>query len=261
MDHLDLGSRHLAAHVDDRVLHVRLARPEKRNATTQDMYRGLKRAAIIADGDVEIDALCLTGTGEWFGSGGDMSGESDDPEGLATELDPTEHFPFRHLEACRALVVAAVNGACHAGGLNLVLCSDVSIASERATFRAPELLRGVPDPWMAARLADHVGLAAARYLMFTAATIDADRALAMGLVGEVVPHDRFDEHVAWVLGQIRLTGPQARAAVKHDIARRLASPDVSLFRRAIRSPEMVEGMAAFLERRRPEWPRGRATRT
>jgi enoyl-CoA hydratase/carnithine racemase len=255
MNDVDLGTRYLKAHIADGVLHVRIDRPAKRNAFTQDMYRGLKRAAILADGERDLDALCLTGTGEWFGVGGDMSGEAEDPDGLAQELDPTDHFPFRHFERCRKLVVCAVNGLCYAGGLDLVLYSDVSVASEHARFRIPELFRGAPDPWIAARLAATVGLARARYLYFTGAVLDARQAEAMGLVGKVVPHDELDSHVAWVLEQIRLTGPKARSAVKDEINRRLPRPDVNLFRRSILSPEMVEGMKAFLEKRRPDWPR------
>lgn len=255
MTTVDLQSKFLDAHVADGVLHVRINRPEKRNSTTQDMYRGLKRAAILADGDAEIDAVSLTGTGEWFGSGGDMSGEMENPEALAAELDHTDHFPFRHFEQCRKIIVVGINGLCHAGGLNLVLFSDVSIASDRAQFRVPELLRGAPDPWMAARLAAFVGVAVAKYLLFTAATISAEEAARLGLVGKVVPHAQLAEHVAWALEQIRLTGPQARAMVKADMNRRLPPPDVAMFRRAILSPEMSEGLSAFLEKRPPRWPR------
>ncbi len=205
----DLGSRHLVTHVDDRVLHVRIDRVEKRNAFTQDMYRGLKRAAIWADRQPELDAVCLTGTGEWFGAGGDLAGQAEDPEGLAAEWDGTDHFPFRHIERCRKLWVAKINGACHAGGLDLALHCDVTVASDRARFRVPELLRGLPDPFMSARLVDVVGLSRARYLFFTAAELDAAAAGAMGLVGEVVPHDELDARTEWVLEQIRSTGPVA----------------------------------------------------
>lgn len=256
MSAIDLGSPLLDAHTADRVLHVRLNHPAKRNAITQDMYRGLKRAAILADGDPELDALCITGTGDTFAVGGDMSGQTTAGDSLAVELDPTDHFPLRHLEQCRKVVVAAVNGLCYAGGLNLLLFSDVSLASDRARFRAPELLRGVPDPWIAARLAEYVGLAKAKYLLFTGAVLDAGEAGALGLVGKVVPHDDFDRELAWTLEQIRLTGPLARAQVKDDMNRRLAPPNVSMFRRAIMSPEMAEGFQAFFEKRPPRWPRG-----
>lgn len=255
MTSIDLGSPLLIAHRAERVLHVRIANPRKRNAITQDMYRGLKRAAILADGDAELDALCLTGTDDTFAVGGDMSGATDEAESLAAELDPTEHFPLRHFEQCRKIVVLAVNGLCYAGGLNLLLFADVAIASDRARFRAPELLRGVPDPWIAARLAAFVGLARAKYLLFTGAVIDAAEAERIGLVGKVVPHAELEAEVARTLDSIRHTGPIARAAVKDDMNRRLPVPDVNMFRRTIMSPEMAEGFQAFFEKRAPRWPR------
>jgi enoyl-CoA hydratase/carnithine racemase len=251
----DLGSSHLVAHVANRVLHVRVDRVERRNAYTQEMYRGLKRAAIWADGQAELDAVCLTGTGDWFGAGGDMAGRSEDPEGLAAEWDATDNFPFRHIERCRKIWVAKVNGLCHAGSLDLVLHCDVSIASDRARFRVPELLRGIPDVFMSARLAQHVGLAKARWLLFTAAQIDAAQAEAMGLVGQVVPHDELDATVDAALEQIRRTGPAARAVLKRDLNRVLAPHDVEAFRSAVMSPEMVEGMRAFVDKRDAVWPR------
>jgi enoyl-CoA hydratase/carnithine racemase len=255
MTRLDLGSPYLDAQVRDRVLHLRIDRAAKRNAFTQDMYRGLKRAAILADGDAEIDALCIRGTGDVFAVGGDMSGENTDPDGLAQELDHTEHFPFRHLEQCRKVVVTAVNGICHAGGIDLVLFSDLSIASERARFRVPELLRGVPDPWVAARLDARVGFARAKYLLFTAAEFDARQAARMGLVNAVVAREQLEAAIEELLEQVRRTAPAARAAVKDDMNRRLPPPDVNLFRRAMLSPEMMEGLQAFLEKRAPRWPR------
>ena len=252
----DLGSPNIRAERRGRVLHLRIARPERRNAFTQDMYRAIKRAAIWSDDQPELDAVCLTGTDEWFGAGGDMSGHSEDPEGLAAEWDPTDQFPFRHIERCSKLWVARVNGLCHAGGLVLTLHCDVSIASDRARFRAPELLRGIPDPFLTSRLVDVVGLARARYLLFSAREIGAPEAAGMGLVGVVVPHADLDAHVDDVLTQIGRTGPAARAAVKRELNQRLPTADVGLFHRSIRSPEMVEGMAAFVEKRPPAWPRG-----
>ncbi|CAN5606406.1 enoyl-CoA hydratase-related protein [soil metagenome] len=251
----DLGSPHLVAHLDGRVLHLRIDRVERRNAFTQDMYRGLKRAAVWADEQAELDAVCLTGTDRWFGAGGDMSGATTDPEGLAAEWDPTEQFPFRHIERCSKLWVAKVNGLAHAGGLVLTLHCDVTIASDQARFRAPELLRGIPDPFLSSRLAECVGLARARSLLFTAREIDAAEAGAMGLVGQVVPHAELDAATDDVLERIARTGPAARAAVKRDLNSRLPVADVPLFFHAIRSAEMVEGMTSFLDKREPDWPR------
>jgi enoyl-CoA hydratase/carnithine racemase len=251
----DLGTPHLAVHVDGRVLHVRIDRAERRNAFTQDMYRGLKRAAVWADEQPQLDAVCLTGTDEWFGAGGDMSGATSDREGLAGEWDPTDQFPFRHIERCSKLWVARINGLAHAGGLVLTLHCDVTIASDRARFRAPELLRGIPDPFLSSRLASAVGIMRARSLLFTAREIDATEAATIGLVGQVVPHDDLDTAVTAALEQVVRTGPAARSAVKRDLNGRLPTADVELFRRAIRSAEMMEGMASFIEKRPPDWPR------
>jgi len=251
----DLGSQHLVTHVANRVLHVRIDRVEYRNAFTQDMYRGIKRAAVWADAQPELDAVCLTGTDEWFGAGGDLAGRKEDPEGLAAEWDGTDHFPFRHIERCRKIWVAKINGACHAGGLGIALHCDVSIASDRATFRVPELLRGIPDPFMSARLVDAVGLAKARYLFFTAARFDAAEAAAMGVVGEVVAHDDLDARTDWILEQVRNTGPLARAAIKHDINSQLRPADLSMFKVPGLTAELREGMGAFVEKRSVDWPR------
>ncbi|WTW99913.1 enoyl-CoA hydratase/isomerase family protein [Streptomycetaceae bacterium NBC_01309] len=251
----DLGSKHLAAEVRGRVLHLRIDRVERRNAFTQDMYRGLKRAAVWADGQRDLDAVCLTGTDRWFGAGGDMAGRGEDPEGLAAEWDPTDHFPFRHIERCSKLWVASVNGMCVAGGMDLILHCDVVIASDQARFRVPELLRGIPDAFMAARLAAVVGLARAKYLFFTAEEFGAEEAAAMGLVGKVVPHDDLEAATERALEAVARTGPRARAAVKRDINQRLPAPDIAMFLDAIGSPEMTEGMRAFLDKRAVDWPR------
>ena len=251
----DLGSQHLVTHVANRVLHVRIDRVEYRNAFTQDMYRGIKRAAVWADAQPELDAVCLTGTDEWFGAGGDLAGRKEDPEGLAAEWDGTDHFPFRHIERCRKIWVAKINGACHAGGLGIALHCDVSIASDRATFRVPELLRGIPDPFMSARHVDAVGRAKARYLFFTAARFDAAEAASMGIVGEVVAHDDLDARTDWILEQVRSTGPIARAAIKRDINSQLRPADLTLFQGLGLRAELVEGMGAFVEKRPVDWPR------
>lgn len=251
----DLGSRFIIAEVRGRTLHLRIDRPERRNAFAQEMYRALKRAAVWADARPELDSVCVTGTDRWFAAGGDMGGNSADAEGLDVEWDPTDNFPFRHIERCRKIWVASINGTCHAGGMVLALHCDVVLASDRARFRVPELLRGIPDPFMAARLAEAVGIVRARYLFFTAAEFGAEEAAALGLVGAVVPHEELEARTEWALEQISLTGPNARAAIKRDLNARLPQYDTGLFHRTMMSAEMVEGMRAFVEKRPVDWPR------
>src|ERR671931_187291 len=93
------------------------------------------------------------------------------------ETDGIDLLPFVQFERCPKIVVMGINGMCQGGGLNLTLTSDLAVASERATFRAPELLRGVADCFLGARLASRVGMARAKLLLFTAAELTAAEAL------------------------------------------------------------------------------------
>jgi enoyl-CoA hydratase/carnithine racemase len=257
MARIDLDSQYLDGSLEHGVLRVVINRPERRNACTIEMYHGIKKAAVLADKDPAIDALLLTGIGDVFCVGGEMGGQHEGGGALDRETDGLDLLPFRQLESLGKIVVAAVNGLCHGGGLNMVLCSDIAVASERAVFRAPELLRGVADPFLPARLPARVGLARAKYLLFTAAGVDAAEAERIGLVAKVVPHAELPAQIDWVLEQVRRTGPSARAALKHDINRHLPPFDIPMFARSLASSEVVEGFQAFVEKREPRWPRGR----
>src|SRR5215470_1761325 len=214
MPRVDLASKYLEGTVQNGTLRVVINRPDRRNACTIEMYHGIKRAAVLAENDPDIDALVITGTGDVFCPGGEMGGQHEGGAPIDRETDGLDLLPFHQLELTTKVVITAVNGLCQGGGLNMVLCSDVSIASDRATFRAPELLRGVADPFLAARLPARVGVAKAKYLLFTAAVIDADQAERIGLVSKVVAHAQLADEVEQALAQIRLTGPAARTAVK-----------------------------------------------
>jgi len=120
------------------------------------------------------------------------------------------------------------------------------VVSERATFRVPELLRGVADCYYGARLASRVGMARAKYLLFTAQYFSAAEALAMGLVSRVVPHDQLDAAVAETIGWVRQTGPRARTLLKRDLNRQLPPIDLPMFAESLASAEVREGFQAFL---------------
>ncbi len=256
MASVDLGSKYLEGSAADGVLRVVINRPERRNACTIEMYHGIKKAAVLAEKDPEIDAILLTGVGDVFCVGGEMGGQHEGGAALDRETDGLDLLPFRQLETTSKIVVTAVNGLCQGGGLNMLLCADIGLASDRATFRAPELLRGVADAFLPVRLPPRVGLAWAKYLLFTGAVIDAAEASRIGLVAKVLPHDELAAHVEWVLDQIRNTAPAARGAVKQNMNRHLPPFDMAMFSQSLRSPETVEGFKAFVEKRPPRWPRG-----
>lgn len=255
MPRVDLDSKYLEATLENGVLRVVINRPERRNACTIEMYHGIKKAAVLAERDPSCDALVITGTGELFCVGGEMGGQHEGGGKMDRETDGLDLLPFRQLELIRKIVIIAVNGLCQGGGLNMVLCSDIALASDRATFRGPELLRGIADPFLPARLPARIGVALTKYLLFTAASIDAQEAARIGLIAKVVPHEELPAQVEAVLERIRLTGPAARAALKQDINRQLPQFDIPMFAESLRSPEYEEGTKAFFEKRPPKWPR------
>jgi len=255
MTAIDLGSRHLHATTGDGVLRVVIDRPERRNALTIEMYHGLKKAAVLAERDAAVDVLLVTATGEWFCVGGEMGGKHEGGAPIDRETDGIDLLPFVQFERCPKIVLMGINGMCQGGGLNMTLMSDLAVASERATFRAPELLRGVADCFLGARLASRVGIARAKTLLFTAAEVSAAEALAMGLVSRVVPHGELETAVAETIERVRQTGPRARTALKRDLNRHLPTIDFPMFVESLASDEVREGFAAFVEKRPPRWRR------
>src|SRR5271165_7023003 len=109
----------------------------------------------------------------------------------------------------RAPVVAAVNGICQAGGLLIAMMADIAVASDRATFRVPELLRGIPDATYAAALPAHVGMAVARDLLLSARPFDAAEAQRIGLISRVVPHDELRTAALQAANEVLRTAPAA----------------------------------------------------
>ena len=142
MSAVDLGSKHLRATKQGGVLRVVIDRPARRNALTIEMYHGIKAAAVLAERDPEVDVLLLTATGDFFCVGGEMGGKHEGGQQIDRETDGIDLLPFVQLERCPKIVLVAINGMCQGGGLNMTLMSDIAIAADRATFRAPELLRG-----------------------------------------------------------------------------------------------------------------------
>ena len=255
MTPIDLGSTGLRATKGKGVLRVVLDRPERKNACTIEMYHGIKKAAVLAERDPEIDVLVLTGEGETFCVGGEMGGKHEGGQLLDRETDGLDLTPFVQLERCPKVVLTAINGMCQGGGLVMTLMSDVSVVSDRATFRVPELLRGVADCYLGARLASRVGIARAKYLLFTAQYFTAAEALAMGIVSRVVPHAELEARVEETVRWIRQTAPRARTMLKRDLNRQLPPIDMPMFAESLAGDEVREGFAAFVAKRPPAWVR------
>jgi enoyl-CoA hydratase/carnithine racemase len=250
---IDLGSKGLHATKENGILRVVLDRPDRKNACTVEMYHGIKKAAVLAERDPEIDVVVLTGTGDYFCVGGEMGGKHEGGPALDRETDGLDLTPFVQLERCPKIVLVAINGMCQGGGLVMTIMSDISIVSDRATFRVPELLRGVADCYLGARLASRVGMARAKWLLFTAQYFSAAEAAAMGLVSRVVPHAELEARTTEAIGWIRQTGPRARTMLKRDLNRQLPPIDMPMFAESLASDEVREGFQSFVEKRPPRW--------
>ena len=145
----DLGTPHLRLEREGPIAWCVIDRPSARNAFTPAMYYGLERAVYLVDTDPDLGALVITGVGDVFAPGGDLGGRREEGEATPDALGP-DVLPFLAIRDSPAPVIAAVNGICQAGGLLVAMMADVAVASDLATFRVPELLRGIPDATYAA---------------------------------------------------------------------------------------------------------------
>ena len=249
----DLGTSGLRLDLDGPIAWLTIDRPEARNALTPAMYWGIKQAVRRVNEDDDLAALVITGTGDVFSPGGDLGGRSREDERLPDGLGQ-DVLPFLAVRDSRAPVIAAVNGICQAGGLLIAMLADIAVASDRATFRVPELLRGIPDATYAAVLPAHVGVAVARDLLLSARRFDAAEAQRLGVISRVVPHDQLREAADRAAREVLRTPPDARLHVKRMLGEHYGTIDyTTMFWALEHSDEPREGMRAFLEKRPPRW--------
>ncbi len=227
-------------------------RPDSRNAMTNAMYYGVRYASSVVDDDPDLAGLLITGTGDVFIPGGDLGRATPDSWMDFSHLGASL-LPFDTLRQSLKPVVTAVNGICQGGGLMIALCSDVAVVSERATFRVPELLRGIADLYYAQMLPAIIGPVRTRDLMLTGRVLTAHEAMDWGLVSRVVPHADLMDAATEVLGQCCQSAPDARLQMKRALDAHVGLYDRMGMAASLRGPEFVEGFAAFKERRSPSW--------
>lgn len=228
-------------------------RPQARNALTAAMYFGIRVAIRRVEQDEALAGLLLTGTGDVFAPGGDLSPTSDDSWMDLEGIFHLDNTPFDALRQARKPVVSAVNGLCQGGGLVIAMLSDVAVVSDRATFRVPELFRGISDTHYAQILPRHIGAARARDLMMTGRTLTAEEAERWGLITRVVPHEELLEAATEVLADCCRTAPSARMDVKSAFDAFYGLHDRIAMAASMYGPEPLAGYEAFKERRSPDW--------
>ena len=250
----------LLAELRDGVLTVTVNRPDKLNALNDQVIAELGQAAVEAATRDEVQGVILTGAGsKAFVAGADISELASQSPMRAKERSLAGQAVFRRFEALRKPVIAAVNGFCLGGGCELAMACHLRIASESARFGQPEVKLGIgPGYGATVRLPRLVGRGRALELLLTGAMIDAQEAWRIGLVNRVVPGDRLLGETETLLRSMLAQGPLAVGCVLEavDAAAEVTRDEAMLleanhFGLLSSTPDMREGMAAFLEKRPP----------
>lgn len=241
------------------ILRLTLNRPAKRNPigpeTCGELVHALGRAA-----DPSVRVVVLTGAGAAFSAGGDLSQMSGGagPGAGAPPASLVELFAAMH--GLGVPIIAMVNGPALAGGLGLVVASDLAIASDQATFGTTEIRVGLWPMMVSAELGRNIGRKNALDLMLTGRRIDAAEALAMGLINRVVPAESLEAETLALAGQLAELSPATislglRAFYKQEDmelgeALRYLSGQLGA---VLALEDAREGLAAFLQKRKPVW--------
>jgi enoyl-CoA hydratase/carnithine racemase len=241
---------------------VRLNRPDARNALTPELMEELAAQCERWDEDPEVGCIVIAGDDDWFAAGADIRvmAERSFVETLAA---PAARF-WPRLAAVRTPLVAAVSGYALGGGCELALACDMIVASEKAQFGQPEILLGIiPGGGGTQRLARILGKQRAMELVLTGRRIDAAEAAALGIVNRVVKAREWLDSALELADVVARRPPLAVRLAKQAVLAADETPlgagldqERRLYELAMATEDRVEGMRAFLEKRRPEF-RGR----
>jgi enoyl-CoA hydratase/carnithine racemase len=236
-----------------------LNRPDRRNALSLALVEQLIAALEQADADPEVRLVVLTGAGEQaFCAGGDLAGDLG--TGGVEEVARSFGRLMQTLDRLATPVLARVNGHCVGGGLGLMLGCDLAVAAADVKLGTPEVRSGVFPMLIAPLIVRHVGPKRAYELFFTGQRIDANQALSWGLINKVVPRAELDAAVDELAGQILAVSPSAirigrpaLAATRHLAVAEANEQLAPKLVEVLSTEDAMEGIAAFLQKRKPEW--------
>ena len=246
------------------VVTLTLDQPEIRNAFDDEFMAAIRGAFDDLATDDDLRVVVLTGAGTAFSAGANINWmRSMKDNTLEENREDSRQLDdlFRTINHFPRPVVARVNGASFGGATGLIACADIAVASRNAVFAFSETKLGIAPAVISTYVQPKIGISNARRYFLTGERFDADRALQIGLVHEVCDHDDLDETTERVVSELLTAGPNAQRAVKQ-LVREVAAADseeaaaehtVPLIARLRVSDEGQEGMAAFFDKRRPEW--------
>ena len=252
--------------IERRIARVALNRPEVHNAFDDALIAELTSALTKLDSDAGVRALVLTGSGASFSAGADLNwmrgmaraSEQDnraDAERLATLM--------RTLNFLSKPTVARVNGAAYGGGVGLIACCDIAISVDTAKFGLTEVKLGLVPAVISPYVVAAIGARHARRLFVTGEIFEAADAARIGLVHQITFADQLDATVERMTGLLLKGGPQAQREAKllalrvggmvPQTAQSIDVENAALIARLRVSAEGQDGLAAFLDKRKPQW--------
>ncbi len=244
---------------------ITLNRPERLNAFTAEMHGELKAALDEVEDDKELRALLLTGAGRGFSAGQDLSerrtAPGEPPHDAGDTLERLYNPLIRRLRGMALPVVAAVNGVAAGAGANLALACDIVLAARSASFIQAFCRLGlVPDAGGTYALPRLVGQARALGLALLGEPVSAERAVEMGMIWRCVDDDKLAEEARALASHLAEQPTKGLALIKQAInasagnsLERQLDLERDLQRIAARSEDYREGVAAFLEKRKPQF--------
>ncbi len=244
----------------DAALWITINRPEKRNAINADVIAGIRRGYAEAHADAQVRVIVLTGAGDKaFCAGADLQ------PGVGFAFDParpgTDYADLLRMARAATLPsIARVGGVCMAGGIGLLAMTDFAIAADSAVFGLPEVKVGLFPMQVLSLLQELVPRRVLLEWCVTGEPFDARAALESGLLNHVVPAADLDAKVAWLVGRVADKSPTAirrgkyalRAMASMSFEEAIAYTESQIVSLA-QTEDAREGMAAFNERRRPQW--------
>ena len=257
------GTEALSVTIDRRgVCTLTLRRPERHNALDADLIGALLSQLQTLEHDPTVRVVILTGSGESFCSGGDLDWftalASQEPGSHDDEIKNIAPL-FQTLHGLSKPSIARIQGPAYGGGMGLIACCDLAIASDNARFALPELRLGLLPAMIAPYILQAIGLRETRRLALSAEAIGAEEALRIGLLHQVVKPSQLDRALDIHTERILKSAPTAIAEFKRLTASYSPLPHgdfdtVEAFLARLRgSPEAREGIAAFVEKRKPSW--------
>ncbi len=250
--------------VEGTVAVLTLSRPATLNAIDTAVLLELERLVANLEADRSLRTMVLTGNGRAFVAGGDVRQMRDLPVAEGRDFVETGHRVLDRIAASRLVSIAAINGFALGGGAELALACDLRVMATHAVIGFPEVMLGLFPAWGGTqRLVRQIGPGRARMLVFTGESVSAEEALRLGLVEKVVPSDELLETCRKLARAIAQSAPNALYQAKRSLleggAVGLAEGkriEIEAWLANFASGDRIEGLSAFLERRKPEWRDG-----